>query len=253
MTSVSDLFWQAPLEDIKRGFTYESDSDEYVCLICGQRFQGGMIYSHEGQLYEARKYLDVHVATIHQSSLTYLLNLDRKLTGLTDHQKQILELFAEGKSDKDVAKTLGTATSTVRNHRFSLREKQKQAKVFLAIMELIGEHVPKKQAFIPIPRSTTLVDERFAITQEESQEILKTYFPQGLNGPLSSFPLKEKRRVAILLHLIKRFELNRKYTEKEVNVVLGAVYEDYVLLRRYLIAYNLLDRTRDGSSYWVKP
>jgi DNA-binding CsgD family transcriptional regulator len=253
VASVSDLFWQAPLADIKRGYTYEATSDEFVCLVCGQRFPNGVIYSHEGQLYEARKYLEIHVAVGHQSALHYLLNLDKKLTGLTDHQKQILEMFAAGSSDREVAKALGTAASTVRNHRFSLREKQKQAKVFLAIMELIGEHVPKKQTFVPIPRSTTLVDERFAITQEESQEILKTYFPQGLNGPLSNFPLKEKRRVAILLHLIKRFEPNRKYTEKEVNAVLKPVYEDYVLLRRYLIAYQLLDRTPDGSAYWVKP
>ncbi|KPV60402.1 hypothetical protein QJ48_05600 [Paenibacillus sp. A3] len=30
----------------------------------------------------------------------------------------------------------GGSTSTIRNHRFTLREKKKQAKLFLAIMEL---------------------------------------------------------------------------------------------------------------------
>ncbi|MHB8917728.1 MAG: DUF2087 domain-containing protein, partial [Desulfocucumaceae bacterium] len=153
----------------------------------------------------------------------------------------------------EVAKALGTgSTSTIRNHRFSLRERQKQAKVFLAIMELLGEQVPKKQTFIEIPRSARKVDERFAITEKESEKILAAYFKQGLNGPLDTFPLKEKKRVAILRHLVKNFEANKNYTEKEVNAVLKQFYSDYALLRRNLIDYGFMDRTQDGSSYWIK-
>ncbi|MBJ6950597.1 DUF2087 domain-containing protein, partial [Vibrio cholerae] len=29
-------------------------------------------------------------------------------------------------------------------------------------------------------------------------------------------------------------------------------YPDFVTLRRYLIEYGFLDRTDDGSQYWVK-
>ncbi len=252
MSNLSDLFWQASLDDIKQGYAYQHDSDEYVCLICGRTFQNGVIYPSGGQLYEARKYVVLHISESHKSPFHFLLELDKKLTGLTDHQKEILNLFYEGQSDADVAKALGTATSTVRNHRFSLREKQKQAKLFLAMMEILGEHVPKKQAFVEIPRNTIQVDARFAITEAESQAILSAYFPEGLNGPLKSFPLKEKRRVAILLHLIKAFEPNRTYTEKQVNEILKQSYEDYVLLRRCMIEYGMMDRTADGSAYWIK-
>ena len=42
------------------------------------------------------------------------------------------------------------------------------------------------------------------------------------------------------------------YSEKEVNKILSRVYEDYVLLRRYLIEYGFLDRTRDGAVYFLK-
>ncbi|MCL5057806.1 MAG: DUF2087 domain-containing protein [Actinobacteria bacterium] len=253
MIDMSDLFWRASLQDIKQGYIYRQQSEDFICLICGKSFSNGVIYPDEGQLYEAKKYIKVHIARSHRSAFHFLLNLDKKLTGLTDHQKTILEIFYEGYSDNEAAKALGTgSTSTIRNHRFTLREKQKQAKVFLAIMELLGEQVPKKNTFIEIPRSSKKVDDRFAITEQESQKILAAYFKQGLNGPLDSFPLKEKKRVAILRHLVKYFETNKNYTEKEVNAVLKPFYNDYVLLRRYLIEYGFMDRTQDGSSYWVK-
>jgi hypothetical protein len=133
-----------------------------------------------------------------------------------------------------------------------LRERQKQAKVFLAIMELLAERTPKKQAFIDIPRSSQQVDDRFAITEAENEKILATYFKHGLDGPLTVFPLKEKKRVAILRHLLVNFEPNKTYTEKEVNTILKQFYDDYVLLRRLLIDYGFMDRKYDGSAYWVK-
>jgi hypothetical protein len=204
-------------------------------------------------LYEAKKYIELHIAKEHGSVFQVLLNLDKKLTGLTDHQKLILEMFYQGHSDNEVAKELDIgSTSTIRNHRFSLREKQKQAKIFLAIMELLGEQVPKKDAFIDIPRNTRQVDDRFAITEQENAKVLSAYFKQGLNGPLEVYPLKEKKRVVILKHILQRLEPNRNYSEKEINAVLKPIYEDYVLLRRQLIDYGFMDRTNDGSSYWVK-
>ncbi|SFM08134.1 DUF2087 domain-containing protein [Pelosinus propionicus] len=252
MNNIPELFWQATLDEIKQGYLYNETSDEFLCLICGEIIQNGVIYPENNILYEAKKYIGVHIAKCHHSSFHFLLNLDKKLTGLTDHQKLVLELFYEGKSDNDVAKSLGTgSTSTIRNHRFSLREKQKQAKVFLAIMELLGEQIPKKQNFIDIPRNAKQVDERFAITEQENAKILSTYFKKGLNGPLDSFPLKEKKRVAILQHILKNFAANQNYSEKEVNAILKPLYEDYVLLRRLLIDYGFMERTSDGSSYWL--
>ena len=152
-----------------------------------------------------------------------------------------------------MAKELNAGSiSTIRNHRFSLREKQKQAKVFLAIMELLGERLPKKDSFIDIPRNSQKVDDRFAITEQENEKILAAYLKQGPDGPLDIFPTKEKKRVAILRHVIKYFDADKSYHEKEVNAILKPFYHDYVLLRRNLIDYGFLDRTPDGSSYWVK-
>jgi hypothetical protein len=253
MHDVSELFWNASVEEIKRGYIYHEQAEEYVCLICGKGFERGVIYSDAGKWYEAEKFAAVHIKSEHSSMFEYLINLNKKLTGLTDLQKSLLCYFYRGYSDSEILLELdGGSTSTIRNHRFTLREKEKQAKVFLAIMGLIESKTQKKQRFINIPRTATMLDERYAITEEENEEIIRTYFQDGGNGALIEFPKKEKRKVAILKQIIKRFDPSRKYTEKEVNEILKQAYHDYVTLRRYLIEYGFMDRLDDCSQYWVK-
>lgn len=253
--SVSEKFWDATIEELKKGYVYEKreHAEFYVCLGCGKAFEKGLIYKEGSTYYEAEKFASLHVDHVHGSMFTWLLGLDKKLTGLTDLQKGLLSAFRRSLSDGEAAKELSIgSTSTVRNHRFTLREKAKQAKLFLAIMELVEEKPATTSPFVSIPRSASMLDERFAITEEENDDILKAYFKQGPDGPVSEFPKKQKRKVAILRQLIKRFEIGQEYTEKEVNAILTEAYPDYVTLRRYLIDYGLLEREEDGSLYWVK-
>ncbi len=65
------------------------------------------------------------------------------------------------------------------------------------------------------------------------------------------FPAKEKRKYILLGMICLLFDKEKKYNEAEVNDILREVYDDYVTLRRYLIIYGFLDRTLDGSSYWL--
>lgn len=65
------------------------------------------------------------------------------------------------------------------------------------------------------------------------------------------FPAKEKRKYILLAMICHQFEKDKKYNESEVNDILREIYDDYVTLRRYLIIYEFLDRTTDGSSYWL--
>lgn len=97
-----------------------------------------------------------------------------------------------------------------------------------------------------------MVDERYALTEGEEQEILKTYFHQGLDGPLKDFPKREKRKIAVLRQITKRFDIGRQYTEKEVNEILKALHPDFATIRRYMIEYGFMDRHKDCSCYWVK-
>ncbi|GGG17466.1 DUF2087 domain-containing protein [Paenibacillus abyssi] len=251
---LTERFWSASLDELMNGYLFDESLESYVCLICGEMFEDGVIYPQGEQFFEARKFVKHHLEHTHGSMLSYLLSLDKRATGLTDLQKELIEAFASGMSDGDIVKQTGAgSTSTIRNHRFALKEKAKQAKLFLAIMEMLEQYASGAPRFIPIHRSATQVDERYNLTEEEYAALLSKYFPDGPEGRLTGFPRKEKRKLAILRHIASFFERKRRYTEKEVNQVLSRFYEeDYVTLRRYLIEYGFMGREDDGSAYWLK-
>lgn len=246
------MFWNASLDELKNG--YAETEQEYICLLCGAKFEKGIIYPGDEVLYEARRYVRIHIEKAHQSVFDYLIRLDKRLTGLTDHQNSLLQLFHQGKSDVEVQRELGIGSvSTIRNHRFVLKEKERQAKVFLVLMELLKEKDQHAPQFVSLHKTATVVDDRYNVTREERETILKKYFPQGPEGPLSTFTMKEKNKLVVLREIAARFQPGRVYHEKEINEILKAVYEtDYVTLRRYLIEYGFLDRKPDGSGYWLK-
>ncbi len=255
MKTLIDKLSEISLDELKQGFCFDPEQQSYCCLLCGAAFQEGIIYQSEGQFYEAKLFIRLHISKEHGSVFQRLLELDKKLTGLTEHQKAILRLLYDGHQDQDIARQLEAGSvSTIRNHKFTLREKQKQAKVFLALMELVGARTSKKQQLLelPCPKDARLADDRILITQEESEAIIEKYFTEGPDSELDRFPLKEKKRIAIVAELAKQFEPGKQYTEKEVNAILTRYYADYAILRRYLIEYNFLDRSRDGRAYWVK-
>jgi hypothetical protein len=249
---ISEGFWNASLEDMKKGFIEEQDN--YTCLLCGKQIEKGVIYPVGKVLYEARKYMTKHIEDEHGSVFEFLNRQDKKLTGLSEHQSKLLGLFYEGKSDSEVQSEMGIgSTSTIRNHRFALKEKEKQSRAFLVMMELLKEKNQKGATMISPHRTATMVDDRYNITEDESAKILDKYFPNGVKGKLTTFSMKEKNKLVVLREIIKRFEIGRIYSEKELNEILKGIYEeDYVVIRRYLIEYGFMDRKKDCSEYWVK-
>lgn len=65
------------------------------------------------------------------------------------------------------------STSTIRHHRFALKEKERQAKTFLAIMELLKEKDQHAPAFVPPHKTATMLDDRYAVTDEEQKKLSK--------------------------------------------------------------------------------
>ena len=74
-----------------------------------------------------------------------------------------------------------------------------------------------------------------------------TFEPMHLNV----MPKKQNKKIAVLNMIATQFDENKKYSEAEVNEILKPVYDDFVLLRRYLIDYKFLMREKDGISYCV--
>lgn len=248
---VSELFWNASLEELKRG--YIQKEEQYICLLCGKTMDKGIVYPDGDVFYEAERYMRLHIERVHKSVFDYLISLDKKLTGLTEHQNRLLQLFYQGKNDAEVQKEMNIGSaSTIRNHRFVLKEKERQAKLFLTMMELLKEKDSHAPAFIDFHKTARMVDDRYNVTEEENEEILQKFFPEGVNGKLKKFPLKQKQKLVVLRAIAERFAVDEKYVEKQINSLLNEAYDDYVLLRRYLIEYGFLDRKPDGSQYWLK-
>ena len=94
--------------------------------------------------------------------------------------------------------------------------------------------------------------DRYNVTLGEKEKILKKYFPDGAEGLLKTFVLKEKQKFVVLGEIAKRFKMGSIYNEKEINGIIKTAYHDYVTVRRFLIEYGFLDRKPDGSQYWLK-
>ncbi len=240
------LFWEASVDEIIQGYKDDYEKEEFICLICGESFTKGVIYKNGDVFLEAKRAIEHHITAEHNSMFDYLINMDKKYTGLTEHQKKLLTAFKSGLSDKEIVELEGEgSTSTIRNHRFKLKEREKQSKVFLAIMQ----SMTLKEDLINIHRGAKMVDERYVITEEESEKILKSYFK---DCKLKTFPAGEKKKIVILKEIIGSFDVNKKYTEKEVNEILKDIFDDFVTIRRYLIEYGFMEREKDCSRYWVK-
>ncbi|MCP4610664.1 MAG: DUF2087 domain-containing protein [Planctomycetes bacterium] len=177
--------------------------------------------------------------------------MDKKDHGLTDNQKDMVTCFTQGLADAEIAQKMGVSRSTVRNYRFTLRERAKQARVFLAIWTLTDKQTPQGERFIQFPSTTTVKDERLAITEKENRDIIRACFHAD-GQKLKHFPKKQKKKVAIQRHIMGRFAKGRRYSEKEINSILKSIYSDHVSIRRYLIDYGFLDREKNGAEYWVK-
>ncbi len=73
----------------------------------------------------SKKRMSYHIQEDHDGVFNYLLNLNKKFTGLTENQREVLTCFYANKSDKETAQELSLTDSTIRNYRFKLREKEK--------------------------------------------------------------------------------------------------------------------------------
>ena len=73
-------------------------------------------------------------------------------------------------------------------------------------------------------------------------------------GKIKQLPQKVMIKKEVLAYLALKFEFDIDYTEKEVNEIIKTwhTFNDYFLLRRELIDYQLICRTIDGSRYWKK-
>jgi DNA-binding CsgD family transcriptional regulator len=244
------------------------DGETYLCLICGTCFDEGVIYHSEEESVTAALAARRHVAN-HGGMLRALLDLPRSVSGLSEVQKALLGMFGDGLPDRKVAQKMDKAESTIRNHRFQLRKRIGQAKILAAIGQLLQSsseeeagivargvaRILEKQEqrgaeFVAYHDDIPMKDERIRITVAEAADIAERLFAPDETPRLLRFPRKEKEKLVVLKRIAETFDPAKQYTEKEVNLLIEPIYDDYVTIRRYLVDYRFLDREPDGSRYW---
>lgn len=70
------------------------------------------------------------------------------------------------------------------------------------------------------------------------------------DGRLRQIPSQRKKLEAVLRYIMRDFEPELHYTEKQVNEIIGRYHEDTAGLRRDLIDHKMLARDARGSDYW---
>lgn len=85
-----------------------------------------------------------------------------------------------------------------------------------------------------------------------SNEQVKRFLDDA--GKVMRWPKKKADQLDVLKYLRTKFESGRKYTEKEINVILDTwhCFGDRALLRRMMFDLYLLERTPDGREYWIE-
>jgi DNA-binding CsgD family transcriptional regulator len=244
------------LSDIKNGYYLDEKDSSFICIHCGRSFNTDEVFKIGDKFFGAATAVRMHIQTEHKNKLNELIDSENKYLSLTDNQKALLILFGSGLSDNEIAKQLNVTPSTVRHQKFIFREKAKSAKIYLAVWDMAASGLYKIKntdgnELLPLHGGAKMVDERYVITEEENKKILEGVFESLEPLKLKVFSAKEKKKIVILRKIAEQFEKNRQYSEKEVNGILSDIFEDYVTLRRYLIEYGYMERTRDCKTYWL--
>jgi hypothetical protein len=88
----------------------------------------------------------------------------------------------------------------------------------------------------------------YGMTDDE-RAVLARFFSGRV---LDEIPTQRAKRVVVLQRLALEFDVGRRYTEFEVNEMLGAFHPDWSALRRGLVDEGFLDRepAAGGNLYW---
>lgn len=78
------------------------------------------------------------------------------------------------------------------------------------------------------------------------QKVIDSFF---VYGKLKTIPAQRKKRVIILEEIAAKFTPGKRYPEKEVNLIISEVYDDFCTLRRDLVDERLIKR--DHGEYWL--
>lgn len=81
--------------------------------------------------------------------------------------------------------------------------------------------------------------------QAYRQKVIDAFFEYG---KLKSIPAQRKKERIVLEEILKAFQPDRIYSEREVNIIIADYHDDFCTIRRDMISEKLMNR--DERGYW---
>ena len=164
---------------------------------------------------------------------------------------KIVGLLAEKPySVEELAALLNLKPSTVSHHLSRLADAdlvKSRAESYYSVYELDQSVLAEKARtmFSQHELSSVVAD---VDADAYDNKVIKDYSKR--DGSLKTLPSQRKKLDAILRHIVKSFDVGKRYTEKRVNEILSGFYEDTATLRRELVGSGLMKREGGGGEYW---
>lgn len=164
---------------------------------------------------------------------------------------KIVGLLAERSySVEELAALLKLKPPTISHHLTRLAEAQlvtSRSESYYTVYELDKKQLEEKsRSMFSQHELSTVAAEVDADAYDN--KVIKDYSRR--DGSLKTIPSQRKKLEAILRHVVKAFDVNKRYSEKRVNEILSQYHEDTATLRRELIGYGLMQREGGGGEYW---
>lgn len=184
-----------------------------------------------------------------ENSFDALLSFFKALSD-ANRLKLIGLLAQEESSVEELAAMLDISASTVSHHLNKLSEigmVSARADGYYNIYRLETDRLEEMAKQLLSKKTLPEVAKDLDLTAYD-RKILQDYLNE--DGTIQQLPTNRRKLKVILRYIVDNFEFDRRYTEREVNEVIGGLHEDISGLRRDLISVGYLDRERDGSAYW---
>lgn len=187
------------------------------------------------------------------SSEPVIDELVRVFKALADSNRiRILGLLSKQSfSVEQISEILGISPSTVSHHLARLSEAglvSAQASSYYNMYHL------KPQALEEIADRLVAVETLPTIASDINIDAYDLKIVKDFtlpDGRLKRIPAQRKKMEAILHYLSRSFEPGVRYSEKQVNEILGKFHPDTATLRREMVGAHILGRTPGGSEYWL--
>lgn len=108
------------------------------------------------------------------------------------------------------------------------------------IIYSLNREIFNKPLFELIKKNECIVDAE----EKYKKEVLSNFFKYGR---LTQIPMQRKKREIVLEEILRDFEYDREYSEKEVNEMIMRYHDDFCTIRREMIAFGMM--SRDHETY----